>query len=727
VHRLIRGAICATLAIAWLTAFPSVSAAAERPSPLPDIATDQPVALVADEVIYDNAAGTLTAAGNVEVYYGERTLTADRIVYNTRTDRVSANGKITIRNPDGTIVVADDADLDARMRDGLIRGARSVIRGQAKFASVEARRVDDRYNVLSKAVFSPCEVCAANPVPLWRIRARKIVHDEQEKLIHYEDATFDVMGVSVAWLPYFQHPDPTVDRASGFLAPLFISSSTYGYAFKQPYYWVIDDHSDATFTPFVTTEDGLILEGEYRRAFREGAFEIAGSAGFNDYDDDDAFRGHVFADGEWRLPDDFRAGFSIRQASDNGYLRRFDFTDDDRLTSEMFLRHSDRQGYGDLSAVRFQSLRDDEPFGQIPFVLPSLEVRRVYQEDMLGGQIGFDANVYGLKRTDGRDASRVSLSVDWEREFQHDSGLLFRLFGSGRGDFWQVSDDPAFDNGLISRFSPQGGIEARFPLVRRDPGATHILQPIVQIVAAPNMEDEDESPNEDSVIVEFDETNLFSENRFPGFDGFEEGTRANVGLRYQYVTDEGVSLTASFGRVFRSRAIESFSDGAGLNGTESDFVGGWTLELPPYLTLANRIRIADSFTVNRNEVYAVASLWGFDVEGSYIFLDDDATTGADIDRQEAALAARYALDDNWAIESNVRRDLEADSWVDAGAALTYSNECVDVDLYANKRFTSSEDAPSSFNVGVRVRLWALGGTSTPRPSSGRCAPVMNLQ
>jgi LPS-assembly protein len=193
------------------------------------------------------------------------------------------------------------------------------------------------------------------------------------------------------------------------------------------------------------------------------------------------------------------------------------------------------------------------------------------------------------------------------------------------------------------------------------------------------------------------------------------------------VTDEGVSLTASFGRVFRSRAIESFSDGAGLNGTESDFVGGWTLELPPYLTLANRIRIADSFTVNRNEVYAVASLWGFDVEGSYIFLDDDATTGADIDRQEAALAARYALDDNWAIESNVRRDLEADSWVDAGAALTYSNECVDVDLYANKRFTSSEDAPSSFNVGVRVRLWALGGTSTPRPSSGRCAPVMNLQ
>ena len=180
--------------------------------------TDQPVALVADQIDYDSVAGVLTATGAVEVYFGGRTLTADRIVYDSRSDRISAEGRIALRTETGEILFADAADLDTELQDGLIRGARSVIaNGGAKISAVEAQRVDNRYNVLSKAVFSPCEVCANNPTPLWRIRARQIIHDEDKGEIHYDQAFFDLMGVTVGFLPYFRHPSPEVKRATGLL------------------------------------------------------------------------------------------------------------------------------------------------------------------------------------------------------------------------------------------------------------------------------------------------------------------------------------------------------------------------------------------------------------------------------------------------------------------------------------------------------------------------------
>ncbi|MEM7271166.1 MAG: LPS-assembly protein LptD, partial [Pseudomonadota bacterium] len=196
------------------------AAAAETPKF--ERVTDSPVALVADEITYDSTTGVVRARGGVEVYQAGRTLTADEIIYDDRSGQISAMGPITLRTESGETVYADTAVLDSGLRDGLIQGAKSVLaNGAAKLSAVEAQRVDNRYNVLSKAVFSPCEVCAANPTPLWRIRARRIIHDEQEQEIHYENAYFDVMGVTVGFLPYFRHPSPEVDRATGILAPQF--------------------------------------------------------------------------------------------------------------------------------------------------------------------------------------------------------------------------------------------------------------------------------------------------------------------------------------------------------------------------------------------------------------------------------------------------------------------------------------------------------------------------
>jgi LPS-assembly protein len=680
-------------------------ALAQIPPKKPDI----PVALFADAVEYDTTTGQVTATGNVEIYYGERTLTADRIVYDNNTGRIGAEGNIVLRDASGATVFADFADLDAELRDGLVRGARSVLGENIKLSAAEAHRIDARFNTLTKAVYSPCKVCADDPVPLWRIRARRVIHDEVEKVIHYEDATLDVLGVPIVWLPWFSHPDPTVARASGFLVPEFRQSSVYGFGARVPYYWVIDDYSDMTFNPLITTNDGVIGVLEYRRNFEAGLFEIVGSLTRNDYEGSDEFHGHIEARGLFDLDEGFRWGFDGIAVTDDGFLRRFDFSDDDRLTSELFLRRYRDNGFIDTTAVYFQSLRDDESEGQIPIALPDFDARHEMPGQFLGGDLGVFASSAVLLRGKGVDDGRVSIGADWERQQILPSGLSLRGFAEVRGDIFVKDDFAGVDSATDFRFSPLAGVEARFPLIHEESsGVAHVLEPIAQAIIAPYGVNQSSITNEDSQVTEFDETNLFDTSHFTGFDAFEEGPRLNLGLRYERISPSGLNFDASAGRVLRFRGADEFSNGSGLRDAASDWVGAWSASYDPYVTVRQRLRIRDDFTITRNEIGAELTFGRYELSAGYIFLEDDPAIDAPDDREELTGRASIKIDRNWSISGDARRDIENDDFVEIGGVLTYANECCQVDFFVKRDFRESDDAPDSTSVGVQVRLFTLG-------------------
>ncbi len=708
----VTGTIAAELALVCVLVFAlTLHATAQVPQPKPDL----PVALVADQVEYDTGSGIVTATGSVEVYYGERTLTADKIVYDSNTGRINAEGQIVLRDASGATVFADFAELDDDLREGLVRGARSVMGDHVKLSATEARRIDGRFNTLTKAVYSPCKVCEADPTPLWRIRARRVIHDEAERIIHYEDATFDVMGVPIAWLPYFSHPDPTVDRASGFLVPTFRQSSVTGYGAQIPYYWVIDDYSDLTVSPLITTGDGLVGVAQYRRNFDAGDFSIGGSLTRDDYEGPQEFHGHIEAKGDFALVSDYRWGFDAIAATDKGFLRRYDFSDDDRLTSEFYLRRYAEDGFFDMTAVYFQSLRDDEPSGQIPVALPDFDARHDLPGFLGGGDLGFFASSAVLLRGQGVDTGRISLGADWERQEIIPSGVLLRGFAEVRGDFFVVDEFSGVDNATDLRLAPLAGIEARYPLIYDSSGGvTHVLEPIAQAVVSPYGINEADIPNEDSLVTEFDETNLFDSSHFTGIDAFEEGPRFNLGMRYEMMSPQGLDFDASAGRVFRFRSADEFTDGSGLSETASDWVGAWSASYDPYVTVRQRVRITDGFELTRNEVGAEFDFGRVDFAGSYIFLESDPAIDAPEDREEARGSARFWLDRNWSLLGNMRRDLQNHEFVEIGGGIAFINECCEIDFFVKRDFTESDDAPASTSVGVRIKLFTLGNEDRSR-------------
>ncbi|MEM7210850.1 MAG: LPS assembly protein LptD [Pseudomonadota bacterium] len=704
--RSLRSAVCAAgvLLCAGLL-LPSVSYAQSLTNP----DEDQPVALVADEIIYDSETGEVTATGSVEVYYGQRTLTADQIVYDERTGRIRATGDLVLRDPEGTTVFADAADLDADLKDGLVEGAQSILDQNTRMAAVEARRVDERYNTLSKAVYSPCEICSDSPTPLWRIRARRVIHDEERKIIHYESAWLDVMGVPIGWLPYFQHSDPSVDRTSGLLFPQFVTSTVYGYGIKQPIYWAIDESSDLTLTPFVFSEPGAILEGEYRRAFDSGDLRIFGSISHDDFDGENRIRGHVDTDGKFDLGDRLKWGWDITFASDDAYLSRFDYNYPNRLNSELFLERYQSRGFFDVSALYFQSLRSTEPAGDIPVALPVLDARQELEDKFFGGTLGFFTSGHVLVRNNGRDTSRLTLGLDWERNTVLPSGIALTGFAEGRADLFSNLDDSAGRDEFTARFSGQVGIEARYPWIfAQESGATHIIEPVVQAIVAPYGGNGANIPVEDSLVTELDETNVIDWNHFSGLDNVEDGPRLNLLVRYDAQLSDQLGFDASAGRVLRLEDSAAFSIGSGLRDNLSDYVAAWNLEWNPYLTISHRMRFDDDFKFTRNEIGGSLSLDPFRVSGRYVFFEADPEIDSPLARKELSTSASWKINDNWSVSSYASRNLVLDDFNSAGGTITYRNECCEIEVFGQRDFNSSSSAPASNTFGLRIELLTIG-------------------
>ena len=122
---------------------------------------------------------------------------------------------------------------------------------------------------MSKAVFTVCQKKEGG-CPAWSLKAKKISHDKLKKTIYYKNAPLKIYDVPIFYFPKFFHPDPTVKRQSGFLAPFFTNSTTIGNGFGLPYYWAINNSKDMTITPKIYAKENILFLNEYRQAFRNG-------------------------------------------------------------------------------------------------------------------------------------------------------------------------------------------------------------------------------------------------------------------------------------------------------------------------------------------------------------------------------------------------------------------------------------------------------------------------
>ena len=690
-----------------------------------------PAMLSADSVTYDRETGLLVASGDVQVLYQGRVLRAARITYDERAERIRAEGPIVLTDPDGGVLLADAAALTPDLEEGLISSARLLIDGQLQLAATEMRRTGGRYATLQRTIASSCTICAGNPTPTWAIRASRITEDSVAQRLYFENPRIEAFGFPIAYVPRLSIPEPGVARASGVLAPVFQQSDIYGFGFKLPYYRVLGPSSDTTITPFVTTEGGFLLEGEYRRRFSNGGFNLWGVVGLADTLDengtshDGAGRGAVSAVGLFQLPRDFVVDFDLNVATDKSFLTQYDYTDADQLTSVARVIRTREYDYFEVATVAFQSLTDDDDDIDVPFVFPEFYYRRLMDTPGVGGRLGIDFNSLGIWRHEGSMMIRGGGSLDWNRDWDLPQGIRGTTTASTLVDLYRVWDNPDIPDSYETQIVPAAAVELRWPFVKSTGGARHVIEPIGQVVWSQAIHEQQNIPNEDSRLPEFDETNLFSLNRFPGLDRSETGLRANLGISYTRYDPAGWSLGLTLGRVVRDTAVDDFAEGTGLAGRWSDYIGSVSLELPWGLGLVNRALFDPDLVFRRNE-FALAYDGDLGaVRAAYTYLAEDDSNpilGPQPETNEFALDAKVRVHRNWELRGLWRYDLAANANLRAGAGVTYGNECAEFDLSVSRRYTTSSNVPPSTSIGFAVRLSGVGHNGENQWPARVCTP-----
>jgi LPS-assembly protein len=687
----------------------------------------QPVLFSADEVNYDDDFGIVIARGNVEISQGNRTLLADTVSYNQRTDTVTASGHVSMLEDTGEVVSGNYVELTDSMREGFIKDVGIMLADRSRLVGNTARRTDGNRTEIRRGVYSPCDLCKTDPTqaPLWELQAATVIHDKDQQLIEYENVTLDLDGVPVLWSPYFSHPDPSVKRASGFLPPSIGSSSTLGATFGMPYYWVISPDKDFTFAPLFTSNQGVDLAGEYRQRFGNGYIDTRASITDSDTVSGTAadpttshgqIRGHIASFGEFDLDDNWVTGWAVRRTTDQTYERLYHFGGTENfLTSDAYAQDFDGRNYGSVYAYSFQSLRLGVSDESQALVLPVGNYNWDFRPTDWGGH--FTANVNGadVLRITGPSSQRVSAGGEFDLPWITRDGSSWNFVAGIRGDAYSVSDQPvlgsptlidaktgksfsATESGSAGRIFPQIGLEWQDPFIRRSAHSTLVITPRAAIYAAPVGGNPSLIPDNDSVSFDFNENDLFVRNRMVGYDQVDSGQRVDYGIQADWNSDDGQKIRALFGQSYRFQKQTPFDQGLGLQPAEdgsyqrtvtidsgtgvnrqlSDYVGRISYSPSGYFDASYRFRFDQrDLRPEHQELGLTSGPSWLRLGVAYLQLGDNPRDG-ETHRQELSYNASYVYDQYWTLSGHITQELSGDNvnQVSSGVSAQYQDECL---------------------------------------------------
>ena len=699
-------------------------------APPPDSA---PVDFQAAQLDYDDINNVITASGDVFLEQSGRILRADIVEYDLNKDVVKARGHVVLNEINGDIHYADEVEFKDQFKDGVVRELASILEDGSRFAAENGQRFGGVKTVMHEASYTACEPCKGDPerAPIWQIRADQVTHDKEARRVAYEDATFELWGVPVMYLPYFSHADPSVKQKSGFLAPSAGFKSDQGFFAQSDYYWAIAPDQDATVGLTGFTKENPLLKAQWRKRFERALIELNGgitysqrtenSTGVNRRQDDEV-RGHVLAYALWNINDRWRAGADVQWASDDQYMRQYDFVNDNVLTSEIYAERFTERDYFTGRLIKFQDVRVRDLQEDQPEILPELVASfkgNPAGVPWIGGQWSFDGSYLGLRRggSRGQDYDRLSLSGGWARHLVSDIGLLTDIGVSARQDVYHVRDRDVATPGsgrsgeaTDIRFFPQAQLTARYPFVRDFDTMQVQLEPVVSVTAASHLNDSDDVPNEDSRDVQLDAHNLFNANRFPGLDRIEDQSRVTYGLRSGLYHGAAGEIRTFLGQSYRFDNDDNpFPRGSGLSFQSSDVVGEIAALYDDY-SVNYRFQLdSRHLTSQRHEVDAAADFGRFNVSSRYLFAKGLSGTDLDESREQFRMDMGYYWDENWQSRAGFTQDLGADPGLrQAYLGVNYFGQCLFWSLTGQRNVTDDASGESDIEVLFRIGLKTLG-------------------
>jgi LPS-assembly protein len=697
---------------------------------------DEAIDFSADEMINDEDSQIITAQGNVEILYNGMRLTTDKVVYDQNADTLMAIGNVKMYTADGVVVDGTQVSLSENMTVGEMNNVKVLMKDKSHVTAKYFIKKNNHTKVMRGATYTACDICEGKS-PLWHISAQKVQHKEDEQNIYYNHALVYFKRVPFFYTPFLTHPDPTVKRRSGLLAPTLGNSNYLDTYFQPRYFWAVNDQTNVLFSPIFSSSKDIVWSGSLEHYFYNSYFDLTGSYLNDNPDKNDRYknrpkhRGHLFSSGRNDINDNWRLRYNLRYVSDYVYLKDLDlpFQDDAWLTSDISIERFSGRDYVSIEAYyykllsynlhrrnvrQFQALDDKKPM-----VAPLTEVEIYSDPQIWGSYFKNNFSTASVYHQNGSETQRATAINAWELPLTTRFGDKYRFVTSLKSDVYYVNRYPYSNRdtytGTTARFFPQAGVEWHLPFIRTTSSSQQIVEPVVVGVVAPDGGNKvDKIPNEDSEDVYLDDTNVLDLDRYAGYDRNDTGSRLSYGLRWNSYGNIFGSTSAfiaqSFERNLNSSFMQSLDDQSKTH--FSDLVGNVNAKPNKYLSVNYRFRL-DKKTLDAKYSELSASLGPslLKFDASYIFLQGNTHyNNLYSERKELYTAVSSELTEHWSVKYFNLKDLTKKhrGRLEHGGSIIYDDECFTWKTTFKKYNTSNPNLDNDYEVSLTFYLKTIG-------------------
>ena len=546
--------------------------------------------------------------------------------------------------------------------------------------------------VLSKGIFTTCK--KRDGCPPWKMKAEKVTHDKEKKIIDYKNAWLEFYDKPILYFPKFFHPDPTVKRQSGFLIPTFGESGNSGSSVQIPYFKVISDNKDATFTPRIFTNKNILFQNEYRRVEKNsnhisdiGLFTSAASS------DEQSSKSHFFSNTQFLFNDNFfeesSLEINLETVSNDTYLKKYNLISPLIKSNNTMHSFINFNGYSKDSSFSFEvEAYEDlsvEGNDRYQYIYPNISFSKDFDQVLnLSGDLTFSSNLFQKQYETNKYQQYLANEIRYSsNEKYFNTGVLTNFIFSLKNP--NVRDKVGSENQSKSKnqLLTQLMYNMSYPLKKQSEMSNNIFTPIISFRYSPNM-----TKNLKDDDQRLDISNINSFDRMFGSDGVEGGQSATYGFEYKNEDYQGnEKINFELFQVIRDKKNSDLPLKTTLDQKYSDIIGRLKLNTSDNLNFQYNFMVDNNFEdTNLNSILAEIKVNNFVT--SFEFLEERNLVGT---KSYISNNTSLRLNNNNSITFATRKNKEIDLTEFYNLVYQYENDCLKAALEYNKRFYTDGD------------------------------------
>ncbi len=412
------------------------------------------MAVSADTMVFNSRDDTVVAQGRVGISFQGFRASADRAIYYQRSGRVELVGDVAVIDPEGIEYVAERVELEDGFREGFLRALTVAFPDGSRFTAAETNFDEGVERVYVDGSYAPCGTCIdANGNRIgWSIKAARIVTDEAEQVIYFEQPSLQLLGVSVISLPWL-----TLPQDEGVEFPVLSYNDKYGVALSLPFFRYRVANGTLAVTPTAYFNQGPGVAVDWRQTVGDLSYTISASGVYQF--NPGAFsglanrnlRGAVQTTGTFTPTDEWTLGWSYTAFTDPGYLPDYDI-DSGTTRNEVYAHYLDSDTYADIRVQQFVPLGNrssqavfDARQNQQALTHPNAVIDHVVDLENGAGRVELSGRLLGLTRAlddtgsgfvHGYEGQSVHamMQASWSNQYVVPGGLLVSPYLGLRGD-----------------------------------------------------------------------------------------------------------------------------------------------------------------------------------------------------------------------------------------------------------------------------------------------------